>query len=84
NVYRESIYADYVMYDSLNPGSGIKTKYDYEIGNKPIFLAGGINISNLDEVKIKNPYCIDTSSGVEVNGYKDYQKMKEFIMKVRL
>ena len=83
NVYRESIYADYVMYDSVNPGMGIKTKYDYKIGDKPIFLAGGINIENVDEIKELNPYCIDTSSGVEENGFKDYSKMKEFIMRVR-
>ena len=84
NVYRESIYADYVMYDSLNPGSGNRVDYSYKKGNKLIFLAGGINILNLDEIKKQNPYCIDTSSGVEHLGYKDFDKMKEFIMKVRL
>ena len=84
NVYRESIYADYVMYDSLIPGSGNRADYSYKKGNKPVFLAGGINILNLDEIKKQNPYCIDTSSGVEHLGYKDFDKMKEFIMKVRL
>ena len=84
NVYRESEYADYVMYDSVSPGMGIKPEYNYKKGDKPIFLAGGINILNIDEIKKLNPYCVDTSSGVEVDDYKDYDKMKEFIRKARL
>ena len=30
-----------------------------------------------------NPYCIDVSSSVETNGFKDYKKMEEFIRRVR-
>jgi phosphoribosylanthranilate isomerase len=30
-----------------------------------------------------NPFGVDISSGVETNGDKDYEKIKEFIRKVR-
>ena len=71
------------MYDSKTPGQGIKEDLDIKKSNKDIFIAGGINISNLDEIKKINPYCVDVSSGVEVNGFKDYTKMRDFIRKVR-
>ncbi|MCI6244826.1 MAG: hypothetical protein MR619_02890 [Eubacterium sp.] len=29
------------------------------------------------------PYAVDASSAVEVNGYKDYEKIKAFIERVR-
>lgn len=84
NVYKESKHADYVMYDNLNAGSGIYQELSYKIGDKPIFLAGGISASNIDEIKKKKPYCVDVSSSVEVDGFKDYKKMEEFIRRVRL
>lgn len=84
NVYRDSIYADYVLYDSINPGSGKTFDWSRIDNNKPFFLAGGLNIDNVLEAKKLNPYCIDASSGVEINGFKDFELMKEFIMKVRL
>lgn len=83
NVYRESIYADYVMYDNKDAGSGIYQELSYKKGQKPIFLAGGISISNLDEIKKQKPFCVDVSSSVETDGFKDYKKMEEFIRRVR-
>ena len=83
NVYDNSIYADYIMLDNINPGSGIKTDWDNINYNKPVFLAGGINISNIDEVLKLNPYCIDVSTGVEIDGFKDENKIKNLIRKVR-
>ena len=84
NVYRISSYADYVLYDGKNPGSGERLDYKNIDKSKPFFIAGGINIDNVFEFKELNPYCIDTSSGVEVEGVKDFDKMKEFIRRVRL
>ena len=83
NVYRDSKYATYLMYDSKTPGQGIKEDLDIKKSNKDIFIAGGINIYNLDEIKRINQYCVDVSSAVEVNGFKDYTKMRDFIRKVR-
>ena len=51
--------------------------------NQINFLAGGININNIDDALKINPYCIDVSSGVEENGFKDFDKMKELIKRCR-
>lgn len=83
SVYRSSKYAEYVMYDSKEPGQGIKATYRNMAKNKPYFLAGGINITNIDDILLLNPYAIDISTGVEVDGCKDYKKMEEIIKKVR-
>ena len=45
-----------------------------------IILAGGINPVNVSSAVMKvNPYCIDVSSGVETQGYKDEIKIKALI-----
>lgn len=49
-----------------------------------IALAGGINSKNiLEAVEKVNPYIIDLSSGVETDGFKDGEKIKEIIKKIR-
>ena len=83
SVYRCSKYAEYVMYDSKEPGQGIKATYRNKTKNKPFFLAGGINISNIDDILLLNPYAIDISTGIETDGCKDYQKMEQIIKRVR-
>ena len=81
--YRDSIYSDYILYDNPNPGSGEVFDWNTITKNKPFFLAGGISIDNIDMALKLNPYCIDVSSGIETNGFKDYKKMEELIRKVR-
>lgn len=50
----------------------------------PLILAGGLNKDNVAEgIKIFNPVCVDVSSAVETDGFKDEAKIKEFIEKVR-
>lgn len=52
--------------------------------NKPFFLAGGISADNVsDAIDELTPFCVDVSSSVETNGYKDKLKIKELIDKVR-
>ncbi|GAA0738154.1 phosphoribosylanthranilate isomerase [Clostridium oceanicum] len=48
------------------------------------FLAGGLNEENVEEAieKIK-PQVVDVSSGVEVDGIKNEEKIKKFIRKVK-
>lgn len=56
---------------------GISEKYK-------IALAGGITSKNiLEAVEKVDPYIIDLSSGVETDGFKDGEKIKEIIQKIR-
>lgn len=49
-----------------------------------IALAGGINSKNiLEAVEKVNPYIIDLSSGVETDGFKDEEKIKKIILKIK-
>jgi len=51
---------------------------------KPYFLAGGINAANvLPAIDACSPYCVDVSSGVEVNGEKDPEKILKLVALVR-
>ena len=81
--YRDSIYANYRLYDNLDPGKGNVFDWNLIKNNKPFFLAGGINIDNVDDAKKLNPFCIDVSSSVETDGFKDYIKMRDFIRKCK-
>lgn len=81
--YRDSKYSDYSLFDNDDPGKGIVFDWNSINTKKPFFLAGGININNIDAALKINPYCIDVSSGVEENGFKNFDKMKELIKKVR-
>lgn len=49
--------------------------------NKPIILAGGINLTNLEKAKqLKHIYALDVCSGIEkIKGIKDHQKMTSFL-----
>lgn len=51
---------------------------------KPFFLAGGINIENINRAICEcHPYCLDVSSSVETDGVKDREKIIEIITKAR-
>ncbi len=74
---------DYYLMDSPVAGSG-KT-FDWKLlpkMDKPYFLAGGINLNNLDEALKQDCFGIDLSSGVETNGVKDKDKIKEVVRRV--
>ncbi len=52
--------------------------------DKPIVLAGGLTAENVRRgIEIIKPVCVDVSSAVETNGFKDERKIKEFIETVR-
>jgi len=80
---------DYLLFDSFREdtygGSGISFDWSLIEGcDKPFFLAGGINQDNIVEaIKRVAPYCIDVSSGVETNGYKDFNKVVNMVNTVR-
>lgn len=51
---------------------------------KPVIAAGGLNENNVEMcIKELNPFAVDVSSGVEIEGFKDETKIKKFITKVR-
>lgn len=74
---------DFVLFDSYKKGTKGSTGglFDWRLINgyneKPFFLAGGIDITNIRQAMALNPYCIDISSGVEENGEKSFKKIKE-------
>ena len=52
--------------------------------NKKLVLAGGLNADNINTaLECVKPYAVDVSSGVEENGVKSFEKINEFIKKVR-
>jgi len=73
--------ADYILLDS---GAGSGKTFDWNNfqtlkTKKPWFLAGGINISNINKAIELNPFALDVSSGVETDGIKDRKKILELV-----
>jgi phosphoribosylanthranilate isomerase len=50
---------------------------------KPYFLAGGLFAGNIRKAAALRPYGLDISSGVETDGLKDAEKIREIIRIVR-
>ena len=80
-------YVDGILLDGDKSGSG-KT-FDWKLAEnirtrKKLILAGGLNSYNVQEaISRLQPDVVDVSSSVEVDGFKDFKKIKEFIEKVR-
>lgn len=78
--------ADFVLLDA---GMGTGKLFDWSLirgglKNRPYFLAGGLDSSNVTEaVKVLSPYAVDVSSGIETDGHKDRVKMSAFISTLR-
>ena len=86
NLYKEYIgIADEFLFDSSGMEKSFSFNWDYlkSIEIEGWFLAGGININNLDEAT-KITQKIDISSGLEDNpGKKSVQKVSDFLSEVR-
>ena len=76
--------ADFIL---LDKGMGDGETFDWKLLGelkRPYFLAGGLNPENVSEAIEKlHPYAVDVSSGVETDGFKDAEKIRAFIEKVR-
>lgn len=79
----ESSPADHILLDA---GMGDGRQFNYELLdniNRPYFLAGGLDTDNIGgAVSLLNPYAVDVSSGIETDGFKDFNKMKKFTQNV--
>lgn len=76
--------ADYIMADA---GKGTGRRFDWSLLgalHRPYFLAGGLALDNVAEaISTLHPYAVDVSSGIETDGLKDENKMREFVRIVR-
>lgn len=76
--------ADLVLLDA---GKGSGKTFSWELlkdFRQPYVLAGGLSPDNIHEaLKQTDPWCVDTSSGVETDGRKDPEKIRRFIEAVR-
>ena len=88
----EEFDCDYYLFDTLSSkdygGTGKafdhSLLYNKEI-KKPFFVAGGLNQDNVAAViEVIKPFGVDTSGGVETEGSKDVNKIKEFIKQGRI
>ena len=80
--WRNSL-ADWLMFDA---GKGEGKTFDWSILKnfiRPYFLAGGINENNVERAIKLSPYCIDVSSGVEINKVKDKQKILNIVRRLK-
>lgn len=76
---------EYFIYDA-SIGSGIFEQFPKWVKDMTgkVIIAGGLNKENVCSViRDINPFGVDVSSGVEKNGVKDFELMKEFIDAVR-
>lgn len=81
NSFNEHYDVDYYLYDH-----GTGESFDWSMlkeADKPVFLAGGINLLNIEDALKKNVYALDVSSGVETDGFKDEEKIKKIVRRVR-
>ena len=80
----EASHADMILLDS---GTGSGEIFNWQLlknVKRPFFLAGGLDITNIERaVNEIHPYGVDVSSGVETDGYKDRNKMTDFVRAVR-
>lgn len=78
--------ADCLVLDNGAGGTGVT--FDWSLLptltiSKPCFIAGGLSSDNVEGVLKIAPYGVDVSSGVETDGKKNKDKMKQFVEKVR-
>ncbi len=76
--------ADYILFDAASGGSG--TAFDWQTipeCDRPWFLAGGIDLSNIGGALALKPYAVDCGSGSETDGVKDETKIRAIVASVR-
>ncbi|MDK2853153.1 MAG: phosphoribosylanthranilate isomerase [Thermococcaceae archaeon] len=73
----------------LDSGCGSGEVHDWRISREiakkhEVFLAGGLNVENVvDAINIVKPVGVDVSSGVERDGLKDEELVREFVRRAK-
>ena len=88
----EEFDCDYYLFDTLSSKQygGTGKAFDHSLLHnkeikKPFFVAGGLNQNNVAAaIEATKPFGVDTSGGVETDGVKDINKIKEFIKQGRI
>lgn len=77
--------ADHILLDNGAGGTGSAFDWSLLRGfDRPYFLAGGLGPENAAAaVAALHPFGVDVSSGIEMDGHKDIQKMRAFVGAVR-
>jgi len=79
------------LFDTRVPGrrGGTGLSFDWELvrdiaQQRPAIVSGGLTPENVGAcVRAIRPYAVDVRSGVEVEGSKDYERMRAFVAAVR-
>lgn len=89
----DTLPCDYLLLDTYteHTAGGSGKTFDHSIIphiTKPFFLAGGLDAANIGNAiaaagAVIYPYAVDVSSGVETDGVKSYDKIKELITAVK-
>lgn len=80
--------ADFLLLDAWSEKSvgGNGETFDWSLIKgleRPFFLAGGLGADNVAEaIRLVQPYGVDASSSLETEGYKDPDKIREFVKEV--
>lgn len=80
---------EYLLLDAFSgiEYGGTGKTFDWKLAKgigKPFFLAGGLNYDNvISAIDTVRPFCLDVSSGVETDGFKDRKKILDLIKLVR-
>jgi phosphoribosylanthranilate isomerase len=80
-----------VMFDRASDKTfgGTGERFDWSVAagvqsELPVWLAGGLDAGNVGAaIEAVRPWCVDVSSGVETDGYKDHDKVRQFVREVK-
>ncbi len=90
----EKLPVDYLLLDAFheNEYGGSGKVFDHTLIpelTKPYILAGGIDSNNVTDIlktlsaRNRSPFCVDVSSSVETNGFKDKAKIQQLVQIVK-
>lgn len=90
----EKLPVDYLLLDAFheNEYGGSGKVFDHTLIpelTKPYILAGGIGSNNVTDIlktlsaRNRSPFCVDVSSSVETNGFKDKAKIQQLVQIVK-